>query len=74
MNLSACGDGSTDTERQQNKAKHSTHRGPAPLQITLLTVDLPHHGKPYSLWTCPTASSCRDEKRYESANNICVKL
>ena len=32
-----------------------THRGPAPLRNTLLTVARPHRGTSYSLWTYPTA-------------------
>ena len=49
--LSACVTGSTNTKRQQKK---STHQGPSPTRNTLLTVDLPFHGTPYSPLTCPT--------------------
>ena len=35
--------------------EHPTHQRPAPGRNTLLTVDLPHRGTPYSPWTCLTA-------------------
>ena len=35
-------------------AESPTYRGPAPPWNTSLTVDLPHHGTPYSQWTCLT--------------------
>ena len=34
--------------------EHSSYRELAPLWNTLLTVDQPHRGTPYSAWTCPT--------------------
>ena len=42
-------------KRGQYPVPHPTHSWPAPPQNTLLTVNLPHRGTPYSLWTCPTA-------------------
>ena len=56
-NLSACAGSSTNTKRQKKRGDllHPTHCGPTPMRNTLLTVDRPHRGTPYALWTYPTA-------------------
>ena len=40
-----------ETSIRAQCAEHPTHREPAPLRKTLLTVDLPHCGTPHSPWT-----------------------
>ena len=39
---------------KKNNAEYPTHHGPSPPRNTLLNLDLPNRGSPYSPWTCPT--------------------
>ena len=53
--IGVCGGQHQYKKATTKNGEHPTHQGPALPRNTLLTVDLPYSGTPFSRWTCPTA-------------------